>query len=270
MSNENNDDYQRRFGGLQRLYSNTTPLEAAHIMVAGIGGVGAWCVEALARCGINQISIIDLDHIAESNINRQIHALTSTLGQSKVLAMRDRILEINSLCQVNVIDDFIDEDNTQQILKDYKPDLLIDCTDQISAKIAMVVESKRLKIPMLCCGGAGGKTDALTLKQGDIAHSTNDALLSKIRYTLRRQYNYAKPTKNAQNKISIKKMGVSTLWFDQQAILPQQWLDQPNQDNADNNQPLQGLSCAGYGSVVTVTASMGFAAANWAITKLTK
>lgn len=271
MSNANNDNYQRRFGGLQRLYSDTSNIKNAHVMVAGIGGVGAWCVEALARCGINNISIIDLDHIAESNINRQIHALTSTLGQSKVIAMQDRLLEINPQCKVNIIDDFISPENTQQILDSYQPDLLIDCTDQISAKIAMIIECKKLKIPVLCCGGAGGKTDPLKLQQGDIAYATNDALLSKIRYNLRKNYNYAKPTKNKLGKNIIKKMGVTTLWFDQQVILPQQWINQTSNDTENtNNQALQGLSCAGYGSIVTVTAPMGMAAANWAITQLTK
>lgn len=263
-------DLERRFGGLNRLYGEGAleKLHKTHVLVAGIGGVGSWCAEALARSGVGNISLIDLDHIAESNINRQVHALTATLGKSKVLAMADRINQINPDCHVNCIDDFIEPDNTEIILAqaleyskaNYLTTLLLDCTDQISAKIAMVNHAKNLKLPLLVCGGAGGKTDPLALRKGDLAAATHDALLSKMRQVLRKQYNYPKGDHKAkQARKRNPSMRVECLWLEQNSILPQAW------KNNDQAAAPQGLSCAGYGSGVTVTATMGLAAANWAI-----
>lgn len=253
---------QRRFGGLDRLYGphSATYFAGKHVMVAGIGGVGSWCVEALARTGIGQLTLIDLDHIAESNINRQLPALSSTLGKAKSLAMGERIVDINPACQVDIIDDFIGPDNAVHCLQ-RQPDVLIDCTDQVPAKMAMVIEAKRMGIPIIVCGAAGGKTDALAMRSGDLSQTTHDALLARLRNQLRRQHAYPKP-KAGVKKARVPKMGVKCLWVEQEALLPTQWQQQPEE------QALQGLSCAGYGSAVTVTAPMGFAAAQLAISLL--
>lgn len=252
---------ERRFGGLNRLYGEGSidRLQAAHIMIAGIGGVGSWCVEALARSGVGQLTLIDLDHVSESNINRQLPALSSTLGQAKVQAMRTRIAEINPDCVVNVVDDFIGPDNVSQLLA-VRPDVLIDCTDQAEAKIAMILEAKRTKTKVFICGAAGGKTNALALKRGDLSLSTHDALLAKIRNKLRKEYGFAKvQPKQNQRPARTPKMGVDVFWVEQNALLPSAW-------QADSlAQTPQGLSCAGYGSIVTVTAPMGFAAAQAAL-----
>ena len=106
-------DLERRFGSLARLYGveGAAKIRAAHVVVVGIGGVGSWAAEALARSGVARLTLIDLDHISESNINRQIHALGSTLGQSKVEAMRERISDINPDCQVICIEEFVDAEN---------------------------------------------------------------------------------------------------------------------------------------------------------------
>ncbi len=274
----------RRFSSLARLYGETASqgLAHAHVMIAGIGGVGSWTVEALARSGVGQLTLADLDHVAESNINRQVHALESTVGMAKVQAMRERIALINPDCQVNLIDDFIDAENIAPLLAQYQPDLLLDCTDQVPAKIAMLLAARQAKIGFYMCGGAGGKTDALSLKQTDIAHARNDNLLGRIRQILRKQYGFAKGA-DAQGK-ALKKvppMKVKCFWFDQPAQLPSLWLAeaqvqaQPsvqaqNQAQAEvqvQAQPSapQGLSCAGYGSSVMVTATMGLALANSAI-----
>ncbi len=274
----------RRFSSLARLYGETASqgLAHAHVMIAGIGGVGSWTVEALARSGVGQLTLADLDHVAESNINRQVHALESTVGMAKVQAMRERIALINPDCQVNLIDDFIDAENIAPLLAQYQPDLLLDCTDQVPAKIAMLLATRQAKIGFYMCGGAGGKTDALSLKQTDIAHARNDNLLGRIRQILRKQYGFAKGA-DAQGK-ALKKvppMKVKCFWFDQPAQLPSLWLAeaqvqaQPsvqaqNQAQAEvqvQAQPSapQGLSCAGYGSSVMVTATMGLALANSAI-----
>lgn len=254
---------ERRFGGVDRLYGDgsLSQLRAAHIMVAGIGGVGSWCVEALARSGIGRLTLIDLDHISESNINRQLPALSSTVGQSKILAMQQRILDINPDCVVELVDDFIGPDNVSQLLAS-QPHVLIDCTDQAEAKIAMVVQAKRQRIKMYVCGAAGGKTNSLALKRGDLSQSTHDALLAKLRTRLRKEHGFARAqttTKTGKGAARLAKMGVEVFWVEQNAVLPIAW------QNSTALLSPQGLSCAGYGSSVTVTAPMGFAVAQAAL-----
>jgi tRNA A37 threonylcarbamoyladenosine dehydratase len=273
---------QRRFGGLERLYGPAAlgRLSGAHVVVAGIGGVGSWCAEALARTGVGGISLIDLDHIAESNINRQLHALSDTLGQAKVMAMAQRVRGINPECDVRMIDDFVDPDNVSGLIA-ADADFVIDCTDQSPAKIAMILEARRREVPIVVCGGAGGKTNPLSLRAGDLSLAVNDAMLAKLRNTLRRQHRYPKASDQAgKPRKRIPRMGVRALWFDQPTLLPAQWA--PLAADAAVSTAgatgvlgvsatsaeaavLQGLSCAGYGSVVTVTAAMGLAAANEAV-----
>lgn len=258
-------DVERRFGGLERLYGPETlrSLVGAHVVVAGIGGVGSWCAEALARSGVGRLTLIDMDHVAESNINRQLHALTDTLGQSKINAMAARVRGINPHCGLHLIDDFVTPENVAEVLAG-GVDVLVDCTDQASAKIAMILEARRRKLPIVVCGGAGGKTNVLALRAGDLSVSLNDALLAKLRNTLRRHHGYPKGSDSKGKALKrVPKMGVRVLWFDQPAILPAQWVDpQPLELGGVG---LQGLSCAGYGSAVAITASMGMAAAADAI-----
>lgn len=265
-------DADRRFGGLSRLYGPEAPerLRAAHVAVAGLGGVGSWTAEALARCGVGGLTLVDLDHIAESNVNRQIHALTPTLGQAKIEAMAERIRGINPDCEVTLVDDFVEPGNVARLFPGGL-DALIDCTDQAPAKIAMILHARALGLPLVLCGGAGGKTDPLALRAGDLSEAVNDALLAKLRNTLRREHGFARGSdKNGKALKRVPKMGVRALWFDQQAMLPDAWT-QPK-GAAGQGVPMpgapQGLSCAGYGSVVTVTAAMGMAAANEALRRI--
>ncbi|MYN14580.1 tRNA threonylcarbamoyladenosine dehydratase [Pusillimonas sp. TS35] len=281
----NTADIERRFGGLERLYGpmGVARLRGARILVAGIGGVGSWCAEALARSGIGGLALADLDHVAESNVNRQIHALTETLGQAKILAMAQRVHGINPACTMQLIDDFVEPGNVAELFAG-GIDMVIDCTDQAQAKIAMILEARRQGLPIVVCGGAGGKTNPLTLRAGDLSQAVNDALLAKLRNTLRRQHGYPKAAPAAGKvKKRVPRMGVRALWFDQQAVLPELWLrpveitalaEAPAHDrdelgqlaaHAPQGAALQGLSCAGYGSAVTVTATMGMAAAHEAI-----
>ncbi|MBV7481596.1 ThiF family adenylyltransferase [Bordetella sp. BOR01] len=264
-------DAERRFGGLARLYGPDAParLREAHVAVAGLGGVGSWAAEALARCGVGALTLIDLDHIAESNINRQVHALTPTLGQSKVDAMAERILAINPDCVLTRVDDFVEPGNIQRVLPGYYT-ALADCTDQAAAKIAMVLHARQHGIPLLLCGGAGGKTDPLALRAGDLSQALNDALLAKLRNTLRRQHGFPKASDARGKPLKrVPRMGVRALWFDQPAILPAAWARAAEADDdmgaAAQAAAPQGLSCAGYGSVVMVTAAMGLAVANEAV-----
>src|SRR5690606_27397969 len=218
-------DAERRFGGLARLYGPDAParLRDAHVAVAGLGGVGSWAAEALARCGVGALTLIDLDHIAESNINRQVHALTPTLGQSKVDAMAERIMAINPDCVLTRVDDFVEPGNVGEVLPGYYT-ALADCTDQAAAKIAMVLHARQRGIPLLLCGGAGGKTDPLALRAGDLSQAQNDALLAKLRNILRRQHGFPKASDARGKPLKrVPRMGVRALWFDQPAILPAAW-----------------------------------------------
>lgn len=255
-------DAERRFGGLDRLYGagGFARLREGHVVVAGIGGVGSWCTEALARCGVGKLTLIDLDHVAESNVNRQIHALGSTLGQSKVAAMAQRIADINPHCVVECVDDFVSPENVQDVVPD-DADVVVDCTDQASAKIALILQSRQRKQALVVCGGAGGKTRPLALRSGDLSQAVNDALLSRLRNTLRRQHGFPRGADAAGKALKrVPRMGVRVLWFDQPAILPAAWSAE-TQAAGGTGAP-QGLSCAGYGSVVMVTAAMGLAAAD--------
>lgn len=265
------DDTARRFGGLQRLHGSAIneQLGAAHIAIAGIGGVGSWTAEALARCGVGALTLIDLDHIAPSNINRQVHAATSTLGKAKIEAMAERIQDIHPGCRVTLVDDFVEPDNLAVVLGgDYS--VIVDATDQIKAKLAMILHARSHRTPIVVCGGAGGKTDPLALRRGDLALATHDALLARLRNELRRQHGYPRAGRTGGKALKrVPKMGVRVLWVDEPVRLPivEESCELPQLPPGLTAAP-QGLSCAGYGSIVTVTASMGLAAAHEALTLL--
>lgn len=259
---DNDAAYGRRFSGLERLFGpgSQQPLRQAHVLVAGLGGVGSWCAEALARSGVGALTLVDMDHIAESNINRQLHALTDTLGQSKIQAMADRIHGINPDCQVRLIDDFVSPENVAELFS-LEYGFIIDCTDQAQAKIAMILEARKRKLPVLVCGGAGGKNHPLSLRAGDLSMATHDALLARLRNTLRRMHGYPKASSLAgKPRKRVPKMQVRVLWFDQPVTLPAVTMQ-----GIEPAPVLQGLSCAGYGSAVTVTSIMGMAAAHEAL-----
>lgn len=261
-------DAERRFGGLARLYGTGAPraMAQAHVAVVGIGGVGSWTAEALARSGVGTLTLIDLDHVSESNVNRQIHALSRTLGQSKIEAMAERIGQINPACRIHLVDDFVSPENIEQTLSG-PYDVIVDCADQAPAKIAMILHARRHKTALIVCGGAGGKTDPLCLRAGDLSEAVNDALLAKLRNTLRRQHGFPKASDAAgKPRRRVPKMQVRSLWFDQPVILPAAWQTTgAGPATESEGASLQGLSCAGYGSVVTITAVMGMAAANEAM-----
>lgn len=288
-SSDADADAARRFGGLDRLYGDGARLALARlrVVVAGIGGVGAWCAEALARSGVGALTLVDLDHVAESNINRQVHALGSTLGRAKVAAMAERIGDINPACRVECIDDFVGPGNVDAILSG-PAGVLLDCTDQVAAKIAMILRARAAGWPVLVCGGAGGKTDPLALRAGDLSVATHDALLGRVRQELRQRHGYPKGgAAGGKPRRRVPRMGVHCLWFDQPVVLPAAWqrtaagpagagpdsgagapAGAPGAVSAPMPAPLaapQGLSCAGYGSAVAITATMGMAAADWAV-----
>lgn len=234
----------RRFGGLDRLYGlePAARIRRAHVVVVGIGGVGSWAVEALARSGVRRLTLVDMDHIAPSNVNRQIHALSSTFGQSKIAAMGERIAQIHPACEVDLIDDFVTPENWPQLLP-AMPDALIDACDQVKAKLAMAVWAIQEKIPFVCVGAAGGKHLAHRVDLEDLAGVTHDPLLAQLRYRLRKHH--GAPGQG-------KRIGVRCVFSREPVKGP----DASCAIDGDGS-----LNCHGYGSLVGVTATFGMCAA---------
>jgi tRNA A37 threonylcarbamoyladenosine dehydratase len=238
-------DASRSFGGLDRLYgvSAADAIRSAHVVVVGLGGVGSWCAEALARSGIGRITLIDMDHVADSNINRQIQALSTTVGQAKVLAMKERIALINPGCRVTCIEEFVDVANWPSLLgPGMMPDAVIDACDQVKAKVALAHWSQRHRVPFVSVGAAGGKRLAHKVDLDDLSQVTHDPLLAQLRYSLRKFHGAPREG---------KKMGVMCV-FSREAVAP-----------PDPSCAIEGdgsLNCHGYGSVVTVTATFGLCA----------
>ncbi len=238
-------DRARRFGGVSRVYGDeaATRLASAHVCVVGVGGVGSWIAEALARTGVGHLTLVDLDHVAESNINRQIHALDATLGQAKVEAMRDRIVGINPTAAVTIVDDFLTPDNAAALLQGF--DLVVDAIDNVRAKVAMVLACRRTRTRLVVCGGAGGKLDPTRIRIGDLSRTEQDPLLAKVRKRLRTEHGFSRNPRRS--------FGIPAVYSDEPLRFPE--------GACDSTDGLQGLACAGYGSSVMVTASFGFFAA---------
>ena len=251
-------DFERRFGGVKRLYGDAglNKLNAAHIVVIGIGGVGSWAAEALARNAVGNITLIDLDNIAESNVNRQLHAVDGAFGKAKVSAMHERILSINPMCKVREIEDFITAANIAALLN-FKCDVIVDCIDDAQAKIALADFCKPNHTPLIMAGSAGGRLDPTRIQVADLAHVTGDRLLSKVRNQLRRDFDFPK----ASNTKKSAKFGIDCVYSDEQAI-------KPEASCVADSSAITGLNCAGYGSSVCVTAPFGFTAAQLAIKKI--
>ncbi|HXD42186.1 MAG TPA: tRNA threonylcarbamoyladenosine dehydratase [Ramlibacter sp.] len=244
-------DLQRRFGGLERLYGVTgaAAIRAAHVAVVGIGGVGSWAAEALARSGVGELTLIDLDHIAESNINRQIHALAGTLGQAKVQAMAERIGQINPRCKVHCIEEFAQPDNWPQLLP-AGVGAVIDACDQVKAKVAMAAWALETGTLFVTAGAAGGKRLAHKVDLDDLANATHDPLLAQVRSRLRKLHGASREG---------RKIGVACV-FSRESVAP-----------PDASCAIEGdgtLNCHGYGSVVSVTATFGQCAAGWLLDRL--
>lgn len=249
-------DFEEKFGSLSRVYGQEMVqfLTGLHICVVGIGGVGSWAVEALARSGVGKITLVDGDTISKGNTNRQIHTLESTIGQPKVEVMKQRILDINPECKVQIIQQFIDGDNLRDILeRGY--DCVIDAIDAYKSKASIIYCCKRNKIPVVTTGGAGGLLDPTQIQVSDLSSTWNDPLAAKVRSWLRYKYGFT-----SNKKYSF---GVPCIYSIEQQRYPEKG------GKVGYCKPgVSGLSldCAfGYGSSVAVTASFGFAAAAKAI-----
>lgn len=260
-------DFERRFGGVSRLYGSAglAKFQAAHVCVIGIGGVGSWAAEALARNAVGTITLIDLDNIAESNVNRQIHALEDNFGKAKVTAMAERIRAINPTAVVHEIEDFVTTENIASMMAS-KYDIVLDAIDDAKAKVAIVVYCKAHQLPLITVGGAGGRLDPTNIKVADLAIVNGDKLLAKVRNQLRRDHGF--PKGNDQIKKQLK-FGIQAVYSDEQIVTPvtssENILDSCTVDTG-----ITGLNCAGYGSSVTVTAPFGFTAAQLVLNALLK
>ena len=247
------DNFEQRFGGIGRLYTpeGLAKLRQSHICVIGIGGVGSWAVEALARSGIGKITMIDIDDICVTNINRQIHALTSTVATLKTEAMKTRIEEINPECQVEIIDDFISPDNLADYLnRGY--DYVIDAIDSVKTKAALIAYCKRNKIRLITTGGAGGQTDPSQIQIADLSKTIQDPLASKVRSLLRKEYHFSQNPK--------RKFGVDCVFSSQPLIFPKM---------GEGCEISATMNCAnGFGAVTIVTATFAFFAVGRVIDKL--
>ena len=244
-------DFERRFGGISRLYGDAGARRIAqsHLVVVGVGGVGSWVVEALARSGVDRLTVIDADHVAESNINRQLPALQDTLGRAKTEVLRERIVSINARCQVDLVDAFVDAENLEAVLP-AEADWVLDCIDNFRVKAAMIAFCCRRKQSLITVGAAGGQIDPTRVQVSDLRRTEQDALLARTRRLLRQDYGFPKNPK--------RPFAVPAVWSDEPVRVSQCAAEQ--QDTS--------LNCAGFGACMPVTASFAMAAAAYVLRAL--
>ncbi|QQN88521.1 tRNA threonylcarbamoyladenosine dehydratase [Acinetobacter variabilis] len=242
------DEYDRRFAGVAKIYGDDSfhHYENSHVMVIGIGGVGSWAVEALARTGIGELTLVDMDVVAASNINRQLPAITATLGCEKIEIMAERCRSINPRIKINLIDDYLTPENVKEILSG-NPDIILDCIDDVKAKFALMLHCRFNKVPLIVSGGAGGKLDPLKIRVADLSRTEQDPMLAKLRAQLRAKGICKKPK---------EKFGITCVYS----------IDNPF-SSADVCASA-GLRCGGYGSAVVVTSSFAMVAVSEVLKKL--
>ena len=242
------DEYDRRFAGVAKIYGDDSfhHYENSHVMVIGIGGVGSWAVEALARTGIGELTLVDMDVVAASNINRQLPAMTATLGCEKIEIMAERCRSINPRIKINLIDDYLTPENVKEILSG-NPDIILDCIDDVKAKFALMLHCRFNKVPLIVSGGAGGKLDPLKIRVADLSRTEQDPMLAKLRAQLRAKGICKKPK---------EKFGITCVYSIN------------NPFSSADVCASAGLRCGGYGSAVVVTSSFAMVAVSEVLKKL--
>jgi len=253
-------DFERRFGGIRRLYGAQAlaTFRAAHICVLGIGGVGSWAAEALVRSAIGRITLIDPDHVAESNINRQLPALDATRGMAKVRVMKERMQQINPQCIVSGIEEFVTPDNVATLLAPGF-DFVIDCIDAYRTKAHLITHCRRSGIRLVTVGGAGGQADPTRIRVVDLSRTEHDALFAKTRRLLRTDYGFPRNPR--------RRFDVPCVYSEENPVFPA--ADGGVSPARPDRRGTGGLSCAGgLGSAMPVTAGFGLAAAAYVLKKL--
>lgn len=246
-------DFERRFGGVARLYGAAALPRfcSAHVCVIGVGGVGSWVVEALARSAIGTLTLIDLDNIAVSNVNRQLHALTPDFGKAKVTALAERCRAINPAIVVHEVEDFVTPENLAELISPAF-DYVVDAIDQMRTKTALIAYCRSAGIPLITTGAAGGQIDVTRITIDDLARTIQDPLLSKVRAQLRKEHGFPRGDK--------AKFGIDAVYSSEPLTYPAQSCE-PGSGPA-------GLNCAGFGSAAAVTGSFGLFAAGRVLQRL--
>ncbi|MGX8941786.1 tRNA cyclic N6-threonylcarbamoyladenosine(37) synthase TcdA [Symbiopectobacterium sp. Eva_TO] len=260
MSGTLSEAYLQRFGGTARLYGQQALalFAQAHVCVIGIGGVGSWAAEALARTGIGAITLIDMDDVCVSNTNRQIHALREHTGQAKTEVMAERIRAINPECQVTCVDDFVTVDNVAEYLN-RGFSYVIDAIDSVRPKAALLAYCRRYKIPVVTTGGAGGQIDPTRISVVDLAKTIQDPLAAKLRERLKHDFNVVKNSKG--------RLGIDCVFSDEPLVYPQ--ADGSVCASRSTAEGVKRMDCAsGFGAATMVTATFGFVAVSHALKKM--
>lgn len=270
MIEPNSDAFNLRFGGITRLYGivGAKVILNSHVMVIGLGGVGSWAAESLARSGIGNITLVDLDDICITNTNRQIQATTETFGQSKAVVLKNRILSINPQCRVQIIEDFFTNNTAESILENapLKIDFVIDAIDSLYNKSLLVSKCLEKNIPLIITGGAAGKTDPTKILIQDLGDSSNDSLLFRMRKQLRREFNFPSGAKFSAAK--RQKFNVFCVYSPEDPFYPTKEGTVCKTPDPETNLTLDCES--GMGSVSHITAIFGFMAAGFVVNSLTK
>jgi tRNA A37 threonylcarbamoyladenosine dehydratase len=249
-----------RFRGIDRLYGvgSVARLADAHVCIVGIGGVGSWVVEALARSGVGRMTIIDADDVCISNTNRQLHALDGQFGRAKVAVMAERARAINPAIVVDAIEEFLTPSSLERLL-DRGYAMVVDCCDAFRVKVETIAWCRRRKLPLITCGSAGGRTDPTLIAVRDLAKTEHDALLAMVRKKLREEFNFPRGPKR---------------YFGVQAVFSRENVRYPQADGSVCGQrPEQGealkLDCGGgLGAATHVTAAFAFAAVSRVLGRL--
>lgn len=261
-SNVVHDDYELRFGGIRRLYGARAMarFRHSHVVVVGVGGVGSWAVEALARAGIGKLTLIDLDDVCVSNVNRQLHALDGTIGRPKVEVLAERCRAIHPDIEVTADTAFVTPSNLAERIPE-AADHVIDAIDSVVAKAALIAWCKRRKLALTVTGAAGGQTDPTRIRVSDLTRTEHDPLLAKVRARLRRDFGFSRNPK--------RRFGVECVYSDEQLVYPggdgEVCLQKPQHGQATR------LDCAsGFGAATFVTGSFGFVAASRVLARLAR
>lgn len=254
------NDFDSRFGGIGRLYGMKAldKIRGSRILVIGIGGVGSWVAEAMARTGIGHMTLVDLDDVCVTNINRQIHAINPTVGKFKVDVMRERVQQINPYCEVDTKQCFFNPKNLENIF-DKQYDFVVDACDDFTNKAVLIEYCRNNKIHLMTMGAAGGKKDPSQIRVTDLSVTENDKFLARLRKKLRQEHAFPSAEEGD--------FGVWAVWSHERAVYP-------TADGCISHKPpgfAKNMDCSeGFGSASFLTGAMAFHASSVVLRELTK